>query len=269
MKYLISIDLEDFRLQLPSGTSALPPAVDHLVQRYLDFFRQLEVRVTFFTVGNIVNLYPGLVQRILTEGHEIACHGNDHTPLDELNEYSFQKDLEKNLELLAREGATNIVGFRAPMFSMTGSSQWAYDVLQKLGFRYSSSVLPAKTPLYGWPEFGSEPKEIRGVLELPMSVRRIGAIDVPFGGGIYFRVLPKWILKRLFARSSHLVMGYFHPCDIDEAQPWVMHPYIKNPLMNSMMFYNRRGLLEKIRRIYQEMQLSSVPYRDFIEIYPN
>ena len=79
----------------------------------------------------------------------------------------------------------------ADVFSLTEKTQWAYDILAELGIRYSSSVLPAPNPLFGWPEFGVSARRMTsGVLEIPMTPARVGPLRVPVGGGVYFRVLP-------------------------------------------------------------------------------
>ena len=41
-----------------------------------------------------------------------------------------------------------------------------------------------------------------------------------FSGGGYFRLLPKWYLKKLF-KSQDYVMTYFHPRDFDANQPMI------------------------------------------------
>ena len=97
---------------------------------------------------------------------------------------------------MRRAGAKDVRGFRAPIFSLTAATAWAYPVLRELGFSYSSSVLPAKNPFYGWPGFGPEPRLMEGIWELPMSVARFGPYVVPPAGGVYFRVLPRPLVLR-------------------------------------------------------------------------
>ncbi len=82
--------------------------------------------------------------------------------------------LEINIQHLNNAGVTEIKGFRAPIFSLTEKTKWAFDVLTDLGFSYSSSVLPAKSPLYGWPEFGSTPKRINeSLIEMIENIRKV------------------------------------------------------------------------------------------------
>ncbi len=160
-------------------------------------------------------------------------------------------------------------GFRAPVFSLTEKTKWAFKILSDLGFLYSSSVLPAKNPLYGWESFGMWPQIINDqILEVPMTLDRIGPLNIPFAGGIYFRVLPEFIIRKKFLKISkkHLpVLGYFHPYDIDVEQERFMHPGIKNnQVYNFLMYYNRHNVLKRLDKIINE-GFTIIPYQDYIK----
>jgi polysaccharide deacetylase family protein (PEP-CTERM system associated) len=268
--YLISIDLEDIRFQIKKGPDFLPANVDALVDEYLDFFNEIDIKVTFFTVGNIVQEYPNLIAKIVHCGHEIACHGNSHTPIDQLTPNSFRDDLNRNIESLVNGGAENISGFRAPNFSVTENEKWIYPVLSELGFTYSSSVLPAKNPLYGWPEFGEDIRYFDGVAEIPITLTNWRKGKIPFGGGVYFRLLPYFLLKYQFDYGkTKPILGYLHPYDIDVNQKWVMHPFINSPITNLLMFYNRGGVFPKLRKIYKGFSPNTTTYSSFVSQLQN
>ena len=57
----------------------LPHRVEQNTQRVLDLFAERDVKATFFTLGWVAERYPALVQRMVTEGHEVASHGYQHT----------------------------------------------------------------------------------------------------------------------------------------------------------------------------------------------
>ena len=140
--------------------------------------------------------------------------------LDQQGRDEFRRHLEANVEAVVRAGAPRPSGFRAPNFSLMPATAWAYDVLRETGFSYSSSVLPAKNPFYGWEDFGERPKIVRGIAEIPMSVGSFGPLRIPIAGGVYFRTLPRAFIRR--AINKHLkkglpLLGYFHPYDIDAA----------------------------------------------------
>lgn len=46
--------------------------------RFLDRLAELDVRATFFCLGEMAQRHPGLAARALGEGHEIAVHSWDH-----------------------------------------------------------------------------------------------------------------------------------------------------------------------------------------------
>ncbi|MBL0189839.1 MAG: DUF3473 domain-containing protein [Saprospiraceae bacterium] len=70
-----------------------------------------------------------------------------------------------------------------------------------MGFTYSSSVLPAKNPLFGWDGFGNAPKIVKNNFwELPISLNNSKFLKVPLYGGIYFRVLPYFYIKYCIKR---------------------------------------------------------------------
>ena len=184
----------------------------------------------------------------------------------------FRDDLERNRDaILAAAPAAAVTGFRAPVLSMVPATQWAYDVLGGLGFAYSSSVLAARNPLYGWPGFGAAPRRFGGVLELPVTTGRFGPLVVPFAAGTYFRCLPAWWLVRRFracARADRPVVGYFHPYDFDAAQEPVMNRGVRgNRLMNRLLFINRHRTLDRLNLTLRE-GFRIFPYRDFLTNAP-
>ncbi len=265
--FLFSVDLEDVRLRMPNGLS-YKPRVEVLVEQYLRFLNKHQSKATFFTVGDIPEQYPNLIKTILSEGHEIACHSNKHIPATEQTKETFRVDLLKNLENLSKAGASNIIGYRAPVFSITEETAWAFDVLTELGFSYSSSVLPATHPLFGWKGFGENPKRINEKLwEIPVSVRGTSFFDIPFSGGVYFRVLPMLLIKKKIKNhfSNNLaVTSYFHPYDIDTQQESFMHPGINNSwLYNQLMYYNRKNVFERLEKIMDTFNCNIITYKEY------
>ena len=191
-----------------------------------------------------------LIKEIIDEGHEIACHTNNHIPLDKQTPSEFREDLEKNISLLINAGAKEIKGFRAPIFSLTEKTQWVYEILDELGFIYSSSVLPAKNPLYGWEDFGKQPKIYKNnIIEIPITVAKFGGLTIPTSGGIYYRVMPFFIIKKMIDKNEKNLplVGYFHPYDIDTEQEKFMHSGINNnKFYNWLMYYNRKNVFKRL-----------------------
>jgi polysaccharide deacetylase family protein (PEP-CTERM system associated) len=253
--YLFSVDVEDARLMVPNGERFVP-RVEPMTLRYLDWLDRHKFSATFFVVGDIARRYPDLVREIARRGHELGCHSNQHIPLDQQTPEELRADLDACLAELSACGATKVTGYRAPTFSLTSKTAWAYEILSAAGITYSSSVLPAPNPLYGWPEFGGATRRLpSGVLEIPMTLARVGPLRVPIGGGVYFRALPFPLIARAFKRSPNdeAVTGYFHPYDIDVDQERYMHAGIKNnPLYHWLMFFNRKSVFDRLDRLIEK-----------------
>lgn len=269
--YLFSIDLEDIRFLLKDGNS-YPERVSINTKRYLDWLDKKGAKCTFFVVGNIAKAYPLLVKEIYDRGHEIACHTNMHIPLDKQTPEEFKRDIEQNLASLKACGVENITGFRAPIFSLTQETDWAYDILKELGFTYSSSILPAKSPLYGWKAFGKEPKTLtNGLMEIPMSVGNFGPLTVPYAGGVYFRILPSFLIRKKFRKeiAKKPVLGYFHPYDIDFDQERFMMPGINNSkLYNYLMYFNRKNVFKRLNKLVKN-DIEIIRYDTYVKKIAN
>ena len=94
------------------------------------------------------------------------------------------------------------------------------------GIKYDSSVFPANRAHGGLPQFTTDQpckvitKKGYEIIELPMNTASLLGQKFVFSGGGYFRLLPKWYLKKLF-KSQEYVMTYFHPRDFDAGQPMI------------------------------------------------
>lgn len=267
--YLFSIDLEDVRFGMADGLK-YKERVPANVHKYLDWLNKHNFKCTFFVVGDVAETYPSLIKEISSEGHEIACHTHRHVSLDKQSRETFKEGLESNVRALLQAGAASPKGFRAPNFSLVPSTSWTYDVLKELGFSYSSSVLPAKNPLYGWEEFGKRPKKVQGIVEIPMTVGRFGPLSIPMAGGVYFRALPEFLIRRSVKKCLKTdipLLGYFHPYDIDVEQEHFIHPEINDSrFYNFLMYHNRKKVFKRLDAII-DMGFTVCPYAEYIQTH--
>jgi polysaccharide deacetylase family protein (PEP-CTERM system associated) len=262
--FLFSIDLEEFYAERAEFRRTPLP---ELVERYLELLRHRGMKATFFVVGEIAKKFPAALRAISEEGHELACHTYDHIPLSEQDAGTLRDDLRRNLDALAEFAKGPIQGFRAPILSLGEKQQWAYEILAALGFTYSSSVLPARNPLHGWPGFGLAPRRMGGVLEIPVTLSRVFGMEVPVGAGTYFRCLPFGAIRARFDRlagEDTAIVGYFHPYDIDTAQERVMSRGVRGSrVLNALLYVNRSGTLRRLESIL-DGGFHIMPYREFI-----
>ena len=109
-------------------------------------------KATFFVLGWIAERYPDLVRRIQKEGHEIACHGYAHQLVYTQSRDEFRQDVRRAKSILEDITGKEVIGYRAPTYSITNKSKWAFDVLVEEGFKYDSSIFPIRHDFYGMPE---------------------------------------------------------------------------------------------------------------------
>ena len=229
----LSIDVEEYFQvsafeQCIDGAdwSRWPSRVEISTHRLLDLFEQKGAKATFFTLGWIAERHPGLIQRIVADGHELACHGYAHKRLTEHTPESLREELIRSKTLLEDAGGVAMKGFRAASFSINKSNLWAFAEIEAAGFAYSSSVYPVHHDLYGIPDAQRVPFRPPGtgeLVEIPVATARFLGRNWPSGGGGYFRLFPYWLSRLLLAsaRRQEVARGnvYFHPWEFDPEQP--------------------------------------------------
>jgi polysaccharide deacetylase family protein (PEP-CTERM system associated) len=198
--------------------------IERNVERILLMLDEQNTRATFFTLGWIAERYPQLVRRLVDAGHELASHGYGHERASDLSAADFSADVIRAKALLEDLSGQEVKGYRAPSFSIGEANLWAFDCLQRAGYRYSSSIYPIRHDHYGMPNAPRFAHQVSdGLLELPVSTARFLDRNWPASGGGYFRLLPyvvsRWLLKKVNQRDGQPTIFYFHPWEIDADQP--------------------------------------------------
>lgn len=112
---------------------------------------RIPIRATFFVLGWLAERYPDLIRRIKKEGHEVACHGYAHQLIYTQSRDEFRQDIKRAKAILEDITGDEVIGYRAPSYSITEKSKWAFEVLVKEGFKYDSSIFPIRHDFYGMP----------------------------------------------------------------------------------------------------------------------
>ncbi len=204
---------------------SMPSRVRGNVYRILEIFDQHQVKATFFTLSWVAERHPQMIRDILTAGHELASHGSEHQPAFSQSPEEFRQDVATSKAILEDIGGQAVLGYRAPSFSIIAMNQWAFGILEEVGYRYSSSVYPIRHDLYGYPDAPRFPFIAPGtqLLECPQSTVEFGPAAMPCGGGGYLRLLPlalfKRAIKRLNLSEQQAMYLYLHPWEIDPQQP--------------------------------------------------
>jgi polysaccharide deacetylase family protein (PEP-CTERM system associated) len=234
----------------------IPCRVERNVDTILSLLADARVRATFFTLGWIAERHPALVRRIAAEGHELASHGYGHLRIHEQTEAEFAQDIQRAKALLEDIAGTEVKGYRAPSFSIGKRTLWAFELIAKAGYRYSSSVYPVRHDLYGMPDAPRFPYRPRAdLLEIPVTTAVVLGRNLPAGGGGYFRLLPYALSRALIRRVNEVdrrpAVFYFHPWEIDPGQPRVPGTSLKTRLRH---YVNLRRAEPRLRRLLGEFR---------------
>lgn len=230
----MTIDVEDyFHVSVFDGVvprarwDSLESRVCRNTEHLLQIFEEHEVKATFFVLGLVAERFPALVARISDCGHEIASHGYGHRLIYDQTPAAFREDVRRAKALLESAAGVAVQGYRAPSYSVTPRSLWALDVLIEEGYTYDSSIFPIRHDRYGIPLSPRHPYVLdRGngaLVEAPASTTRLGFLNLPIGGGGYFRILPygwtRWGIGRVNRLEGKPTIFYLHPWEVDPDQP--------------------------------------------------
>lgn len=278
MKNALTIDLEDWYhpelvKRYVQGDPA--PQVVEATDQILRLLDRHRVRATFFVLGDIARKHPDLIRTIHARGHEIASHGTSHTPLWDLDYEGLDQELKSFRAVMADVlgPAVNISGFRAPTFSMDNRTRYALRCLVDNGYRYDTSIFPAKNHIYGVKDapctlYRPDLNDLRlkdarsDILEFPLTVFEWGRVRIPVSGGFYLRVFPYFILRALLRKINRTrpFVIYFHPWEAYPETPRVKGIGLKNALIT---YYGIKDAFEKIERLLQDFEFE--PMIDVIQ----
>ena len=266
---LLGIDFEDWYhpefVQRHIKTQNNKPTVVNGMDKILDWLRKNETFATFFVVGELLEYKPDLIDKIVDNGHEIAFHTMYHTRLDSKNfSDKFPEEIKK-FHALTRGKSK---GFRAPTFSLNESSSWAIDVLAENNYVYDSSIVPAKTRLYGVPNAQTRPYKITSkdiskndpdgkILEFPLLTTKFLRKTIPACGGFYLRILPLKIIENAITRNNkegNPATFYIHSWELTpEFMPKVPLSFVES----FVTYYNLGRTMERLDKIIKKFKFTS------------
>lgn len=213
----LSLAMRDvFNRQIPQSDR-----VYRTTREILDLLWQNNVKGTFFTLGIVARDFPQLIKEIVREGHELAVHGFNHYRVFKLTRQEFANELKLAKDVMEQISGHEVLGHRAPAFSVNRNTPWAFEVLAELGFRYDSSVMPRASEYHGICNFPNSIAEIQTasgtIIEFPISTISFLGSSIPFSGGSYMRLLPEWVLNKAFAHmvQKEPAVLYMHPYEFD------------------------------------------------------
>ena len=272
---LLGIDFEDWfhpeLIQNVLTNEEKKPKVIEGIDKIIDWLNDNETYATFFVVGELLEYEPEIFDKIIENGHEIGFHTMYHTRLDTKN---FRKKFEEEIKIFDKMTLGKSKGFRAPTFSLNESSKWLIDVLEENGYEYDSSIVPAKTSMYGLPNAEIKPYKISSkslesedpegiITEFPILTTKFLGKKIPAGGGFYVRTLPEKIVKNAikdYEKNNMPATFYIHSWELT---PEYM-PRIKLSVKdNFITYHNIEKTLVKMSKILEKFEFTSFNRYDF------
>jgi len=230
--------------------------------KLLEILKAHDVKATFFVLGFLAEKYPNLIQMIHELGHEIGSHGYSHTQIFRLSKEQFGEEISRTNEAVFKVTRKHPIGFRAPIFSIIKESYWALDILARNGYKYDSSIYPTLKYRYGKIKADRFRHEITTesnlkIVEIPVATAKFLRVNLPVGGGAYFRVWPYAVTKWAFSglnKQGRPGVFYMHPWEIDPDQP-----KIELPARLSLTHYHRLGSTEKkLHKLLDDFRFSTM-----------
>ena len=265
----LGIDFEDWYhpqlIQKHLDNEVLEPMMFKGLEKILEMLRKTNTYATFFVVGKVLELNPEIFDKIIENGHEIAFHTMNH---DRIDSEKFKDNFNDEISHFSKLTNKKSKGFRAPTFSLNENSSWIIDALVDAGYVYDSSVVPAKTDLYGLPHAEIKPYKISSMslekndpngklTEFPLLVTKIFGKKIPAAGGFYLRTLPLKIIKNAiknYQKQQIPATFYVHSWELT---PEYM-PKIKLPVKeNFVTFHNIEKTFDKMHNILNEFKFTS------------
>jgi len=228
-----SVDVEDY-FQVSAFEDSIRrddwPGFEHRVVAnthcLLELLSRFHVTATFYVLGWTAQEFPGLVREIAGAGHELASHSFWHRLVYRMSPAEFREDIRRSKKAIEDAAGVRVENYRAPSFSITNQSLWAFEILVEEGFTIDSSVFPVYHDRYGIPDacraIHRRQTAAGSIGEFPPAVVRRLGLNLPVSGGGYFRLYPyrwsrRW-LQQVNQRGEPFVF-YTHPWEIDPAQP--------------------------------------------------
>jgi peptidoglycan-N-acetylglucosamine deacetylase len=269
---ILTFDLEDwFHILDYEGTSSdvqwrrYKTRIFENIEILLAFLEEKKQKATFFALGWIVENYPDVIKLIEKMGHEIGTHSHMHQLVYKQTKKEFAWDLELSIKRIEDILGKKIRCYRAPGFSITPDTPWAFEALLKMGIEVDSSLFISRRAHGGYHKLSEDRPffiKTNGMLikEFPVVPYKKGMLRIMFSGGGYFRLMPYILIKTLTKRCNYL-MTYFHYRDFDCGQP----------VIEGLSLYRRfkcyvgiRNAMGKLNRLLEDFKLIDIQDADRI-----
>lgn len=258
MNNTLSIDFEDWfqvfygaKYLAVQSWDAQTTEFPRMVHEIIELLSKYDVKATIFMVGWLANKYPNLVNELSNEGHEIASHGYWHKQVTMMSSTEFFNDTKDSKMAIEDAIGKEIIGYRAPGYSITKDNEWAPDIIKQLGFRYDSSLLFSPVNLSTFKS---------GLIEVAPNAINILNNYLPINGGFVFRALPYSLYKKFMDRlnySSENLNFYTHSWEIVCSE----HRLPIKGVKRFIQYYNTKTVNRKFCRLLKDFKFNSIQNR--------
>ena len=245
--------------------------------KILELLDQKEIKGTFFTLGIVAEIYPELVKKISSRGHELGVHGYHHYEFNRMSRKEAYQELDSAKKRIEDISGKRVYGHRAPAFSINQSTEWGLDVIYDAGFLYDSSIMPIQSGRYGWPGYEKHIQRIvtpdqNRLIEVPLTSSKLLFWEIPACGGRYFQILPYSYTKKIMQKTiqERPAVLYMHPYEIDEdSYPDYYHEQLrkaglKKQLLTRLRWMNRNSFYKKLDKVTSEFEFA--PIQDILNL---
>ena len=266
---LITIDVEDWYhgIGLPViDWKNYSHRIEIGMNKILRILDKRNIKATFFVLGEVAKNSPKIIRNLHQEGHEIASHSLLHKNLEKMNKDMFIKEEKICKDIIENCISDNIIGFRAPFFSVTRKSSWVLKSLQELGYQYDASISPNRTCRHDYVDIAPGIYRISNdLIEITASNMQILKFTIGLGGA-HFRLYPYQLSKRVLDKNilrDRPSVFYLHPWELDPN-----HPKVKIEFPGNLTHYfGLKTTEQKFERIVSEYNF--VTCKDLFAIVRN
>jgi polysaccharide deacetylase family protein (PEP-CTERM system associated) len=262
----LTVDLEDWYHVCGAGSAedlsqwnAYESRVVRSTDRLLSLLRSHGVRATFFVLGYVAEREPALIRAIAREGHEVGLHGHLHRRIFEMSPAEFEEDLVRAQAAVSAAAGTDVIGYRAPEWSMRPHTLWALPVLRKRGILYDSSMVPlTRMGDRSFPRVPCRFDTPSGeIVEFPLTTVRCFGESIPFSGGLPLRLTPYFYIVSQIRRLNEAgkpALVYVHPWEFDLEQPRIGLPWSRR----FMHYFNLPATPRKLTGLLTHLRFAPI-----------
>ena len=121
---------------------SFPSYFDLVIPRFLEFFKERDLKITVFIVGQdaVLPKNEASLRSIADAGHEIANHSFNHEPwLHLYTPAELEQEFDRSEAAIRSATGAKTVGFRGPGFSLSNE---VLRTLVRRGYKYDCSTFP-------------------------------------------------------------------------------------------------------------------------------